>query len=152
VGGGFLHVPQRHAGVERRGYECMSERVRADVLGDPGAAAGPGDDPGGTVPVQPLPVRGDEQRSFSALSDRQVDRPGRARRERNGDDLAALAGDHQGAVAAFQAQVLDAGAGGFRDPQPVEGEQGDQRVLGGRAEPGGDQDGAELVAVQGGGV
>ncbi len=37
-------------------------------------------------------------------------------------------------------------------PQPVEGEQGDQGVLGGRPKPGGDQQGAEFVAVQGGGM
>jgi len=55
-------------------------------------------------------------------------------------------------VAAFQAQVLDIGAGGLRHPQPVEGEQGYQCVLGGRAGPGGDQEGAQLLAVQGGGV
>jgi hypothetical protein len=48
--------------------------------------------------------------------------------------------------------VLDVGAGGLRDAQPVEGEQGDQGVLGGRAEPGGDQERAELVAVQSGGM
>jgi hypothetical protein len=59
--------------------------------------------------------------------------------------------DDQGPVAAFQAQVLDVRAGRLRDAQPVEGEQGDQRVPGGRASPGGDQEGAELVAVQGGG-
>ncbi len=40
-------------------------------------------------------------------------------------------------MAAFGAQRLDAGAGGLRDPQPVQGEQGDQR---------------EFVAVQAGGV
>ena len=51
-------------------------------------------------------------------------------------------------MTALQAQVLDVGAGGFGDAQPVESEQGDQRVLGGRAEPGGDQQSAELVAVQ----
>jgi hypothetical protein len=55
-------------------------------------------------------------------------------------------------VAALDAQGLDVGAGGFGDAQPVEGEQGDQGVLGGRAEPGGDQQGAELVAVQPGGM
>ncbi|MGA9833162.1 MAG: hypothetical protein WBQ71_18765 [Trebonia sp.] len=53
---------------------------------------------------------------------------------------------------AFQPQLLDIGAGRLRDPQPVEGEQRDQGVLGGRAEPGGDQDRAELIAVQRGGV
>jgi hypothetical protein len=51
-------------------------------------------------------------------------------------------------VASFQAQVLDVRAGGLGHPQPVEGEQGDQRVPGGRPEPGGDQEGAELIAVQ----
>jgi hypothetical protein len=43
--------------------------------------------------------------------------------------LAALAGDGQSPVPAFQAQLLDIGAGGLRDPQPVQGKQGDQRVL-----------------------
>ena len=48
--------------------------------------------------------------------------------------------------------MLDVGAGGLRDPQPVQCEQGDQRMLGRRAEPGGHEQRAELVAVQGGGV
>ena len=48
--------------------------------------------------------------------------------------------------------MLDVGAGRLRDPQPVEGEQGDEGVLGGRSEAGGDEDGAALGAVQGGGV
>jgi hypothetical protein len=55
-------------------------------------------------------------------------------------------------VAVFQAEVLDAGAGGLADPQPVQGEQGDQRVLEWPAEPDGGQQRAELVAVQGDGV
>jgi hypothetical protein len=122
------------------------------VLADPGAAGDPPDDPGGAVPVQPPPIRGREQRPAASLAGRQVDRPRRSGRERDGDDLAALAGDDQGAVPAFQAQVLDVRSGGLRDAQPVEREQGDQRVLGGRAEPGGDQERAEFVAVQGGGV
>ena len=64
--------------------------MRADVLGDPGAAGYPPDDPGGAVPVQPPPVRGDEQRAFGALAERQLDRPGGTRGKRDGDDLAAL--------------------------------------------------------------
>ena len=152
VGGGFLHVAQRHPGVERRGYECMPQRVGADVIGDPGAAGDPVHDPGGAVPVQPPPVRGEEQRSFVALADGQVDRAGGARRERDGDDLAALMGDEQGPVPAFHAQVLDVGAGRLRHPQPVQRQQQDQRVLCRRAETGGDQQRAELVAVQGGSV
>jgi hypothetical protein len=57
-----------------------------------------------------------------------------------------------GSVAPFQAQVLDIGTGGLRDPQPVQGKQRDQRMLGRRAEPGGDQQCPELIAVQGGGM
>jgi len=122
------------------------------MLGDPGAAGGPADDPGGAVAVQSPSVSGEEERSFGALAGGQVDGAGGARGERDRDDLAALAGDDQSAVAALEAQVLDVGAGGFRHAQPIEGEQGEQRVLGGRAEAGGDQERAELVAVQGGGV
>jgi len=51
-------------------------------------------------------------------------------------------------VPALQAQVLDVGAGGLGDPQPVQGEQGDQRMLGRRPLTGGDQQRAELVAVE----
>jgi len=51
-------------------------------------------------------------------------------------------------VPALQAEVVDVGAGGLGNPQPVQREQGDQRMLGRRAEPGGDQQRAELVAVQ----
>jgi hypothetical protein len=130
----------------------MSERVRDDGLGDPGAARDLADDPAGAVPVQPPPFRCQEHRPACALGDGQVDRPGGPRRQRDGDDLAALAGDRQRPVPAFQAQVLDVGAGWFGDPQPVQREQGDERMLGGRAEPGGDQQGAELVAVQCDGV
>ena len=104
------------------------------------------------MPVHPPPVRGQEHRPFGALADGQVDRPGRARCERDGDDLVALAGDGQGPVPALQAQVLDVRADSLRDPQPVQGEQRDQRVLCRRPEPGGDQQGTELVAVQGDGM
>jgi hypothetical protein len=105
--GGLLYVPQRHPGVQGGGDERVPQGVRADVPGDPGAAGEPADDPGGAVPVQPPPARGDEQRTFGALADRQLDRPGGPRRERDGDDLAALASDDQGAVPALQAQLLD---------------------------------------------
>jgi hypothetical protein len=55
-------------------------------------------------------------------------------------------------VAAFQIEVLDVGAGGLGDPQPVQREQRDQRMLCRRPEPGGCQQRAELVAVERGGV
>ena len=128
-------------------------RVRGSyVLGDPGAAGYPADDPAGAVAVQPPRAGGEEDGYFAALADGQVDSPGRARCQRDGDDLAALAGDDHRAVAALGAEALDVSAGCLRYPQPVEREQGDQGVLGRGAQPGGDQEGAELVAVQPGGV
>jgi len=55
-------------------------------------------------------------------------------------------------VPAFEAEVLDVGAGGLGNPQSVQGEQGDQGMLGRRAETGGDQQRTELVPVEGDGV
>jgi hypothetical protein len=55
-------------------------------------------------------------------------------------------------VPAFRVQVLDVRAGGFRDPQPVQREQRDQRAFCRRAETGGDEQRAELVAVSSDGV
>jgi hypothetical protein len=55
-------------------------------------------------------------------------------------------------VPALQTEVLDVGAGGLGDPQPVQREQRDQRMLERWAETGGDQQGTELVAVQGDGM
>jgi hypothetical protein len=72
------------------GLRSVPQCVRADVLGDPGAAGNPADDPGGAVPVQPPPVRGDKERPFGALADRKLERPGGARGKRDGDHLAAL--------------------------------------------------------------
>jgi hypothetical protein len=142
-----LHVAQRHPGIQGGGDERVPESVGRDGLGDLGAAGDLADDPPGAVPVEPAPVRGQERWPAGALADGQVDCPGGAWRERDGDDLAALAGDGQRPVPALQSQVLDVGAGGFGDPQPVQREQGDQRMLCRRPEPGGDQQGAELVAV-----
>jgi len=150
--GGLLHIAQRNPGVERRSDKCVPERVRADRLGDPGAARHLADDPPGAMPVQAAPVSGEEDGAVAAFAGGQVDCPGGAGRERDGDNLAALAGDRQRPVATFQAQVLDVGTGGLGDPQPVQREQRDQRMLGWRPEPGRHQQRAELVAVQGSGM
>ena len=53
---GFLHVPQRHAGVQRRGDKRVPQGVRPDRLADPGAAGDPADDSRSAVPVQPAAV------------------------------------------------------------------------------------------------
>jgi hypothetical protein len=91
----------------------VPERVRRDGLADSGPACHLADDAPGAVPVQPPPVGGQEHRAAGALADGQVDGPGRPRRQRDGDDLAALAGDDQRPVPALEAQVLDVGAGGL---------------------------------------
>jgi hypothetical protein len=90
--------------------------VRPDRLGHPGPAGHPPDDPPGTVPVQPAPIGGQEDRPGRALTDGQIDRPGGTRRERDGDDFPALPGDHERPVAALDAQGLDVGTSGFGDP------------------------------------
>jgi hypothetical protein len=50
--------------------------MRPDFLGDPGLPGDPADYPPGAMPVQPPPIGRQEDRSFHALADRQVDRPG----------------------------------------------------------------------------
>jgi len=56
--GGFLDVAERDPGIQGGGDERMPQRVRPDRFGDPGAEGDPADDPGGAVPVQPLPLGG----------------------------------------------------------------------------------------------
>ena len=90
--GGLLHVAQWDPSIQRGGAERVPKRVRRDALAGPGSAGDLANDPPGAVPVQPPPVGGKEHRPADPLAEGQVDRPGRARRERDGDDLAALIG------------------------------------------------------------
>jgi beta-N-acetylhexosaminidase len=50
VRGSLLDIAQRHTSIEGGGYERVSQRVRPDLLGDPGAASHPPHDPAGAVP------------------------------------------------------------------------------------------------------
>jgi hypothetical protein len=77
------------------------------------------------MPVQAPSAGRNEDRTTGLFSDS----AGGARRERDRDHLAALAGDDQRPVPAVHAQVLDIGAVSFGDPQPIQREQRDQRVL-----------------------
>ena len=106
------------------------------------------DDPAGPVTVETPPSPVEEDGPVGPFADGQVDRPGGARRERDGDGLASLAHDGERPMPSLDAEGLDVGADRFGDPQPVERQQGDQRMLGGRAEPGGDEERSDLVAVQ----
>src|SRR5262245_13454609 len=96
--------------------------------------------------------RSEEERPFHALADGEVDRPRGAGCQRDGDDLAAFAGDDQSPVPTLDAQGFNVGASSFGDPQSIQRQQGDQRVLRRRAQPSSDQQRAELVAVQPSGV
>jgi Pyridoxamine 5'-phosphate oxidase len=68
VRGGFLHVPKRYSGVEHCGDERVQQRMRPDLLGDPGAAGDPADHSRGAVPVQPVAVASKEDRPLAALA------------------------------------------------------------------------------------
>jgi hypothetical protein len=83
-----LYIAQGYSRVERGGNVSYLSGWGVTVLPDPGAARGAADYPSGAMPVQPLAVGGQEYRPVSALADGQVDRPGGARRQRDGDDLA----------------------------------------------------------------
>jgi hypothetical protein len=132
--------------------ERVTERVGSHALGDPGPSADAAHDPPGSVSVDPLAVGSDEDRAVAAFADRQIDGPRRPGCERYGHDLAAFAHDGERAVAALEPEVIDVCADGLGDPQPVESQQADQRVVPAAGQPRGDQHGADLVAVQASGV
>ena len=69
-----------------------------------------------------------------------------------GDDLAALAGDGQGAVPSLQPEVFNVGVERLGDPQTVQCQQASQPVVSSAGQPGLDQEHAEFVAIQPGGV
>ena len=108
------------------GDERMPQRMRSDLLTDPGTtgrrAGRSARRRAGPAAARPWP---------GTPVPRCVRRwPGRSRCQRDGHDLAALAGHGESPVDALEAQMLDVSAGGLGDPQPVQGEQGDQRVPG----------------------
>jgi hypothetical protein len=83
----------------------------ACVLGEVAQAAG------GGVPVHPGAAAVEQDRPASPVCGGAVGGPADRRGQRDQDDLGAFAANAQDAVAVFLAQVGDAGAGGFEDPQ-----------------------------------
>ncbi len=148
MAGCLLHVSERHAGVEGGGDEGVAKGVRPDRLVDPRPTRQASHDPPGGVAIEPLPVPSKEDRALQTLADGEVDGAGRARRKRDGDDLAALAQHRQGAMAAFESERLDVGAGRLRHTQPVDGQEGDEGVLPRRRQASGDEQRPDLVAVE----
>jgi hypothetical protein len=68
--------------IERSGDERVTERVGSDALGYPGPSGDAVHDPPGGVSVDPCAVGCDEDRPVAAFTDRQVDGPGGAGRQR----------------------------------------------------------------------
>lgn len=112
--GGFLDIPQRDPGIQRRGDESMAKGARPDGLGDPCPAGDPAHDPPGTVPVQAAAVCGQEDRSVRAFRRWPGRSPGRSVAPAGWLRPCRPCGDHQGPVPALHAQRLDVSAGGFR--------------------------------------
>jgi hypothetical protein len=63
-------------------------------------------------------VGAEQDRAVRPFADREVDRAGGTRGQRDGDLFTALAHDPQGTVTAFDVQVCDVGTQRFGDPQP----------------------------------
>jgi hypothetical protein len=91
------------------------------------------------VPVHALPISAPEDRPLDPFPDREIDGPRGPGRERDRDDFPALAQHRQRPMLALDAQRLGVRAECFRDPQPVQRPQRDQRVLGRCPQSGRDQ-------------
>src|SRR4051794_34000540 len=74
--GGFLDVAEWYARVERGGDERMSQRVGSDALIDPCSARDAAHDPAGGVTIQSAAVIAQQDWSFAAFPDREVDGAG----------------------------------------------------------------------------
>jgi hypothetical protein len=112
---------------------------------DPGRGGEVLEPAGRRVPVHPRSVGVAQDRTTLTALDGSVEGAGHRRRQRDQDDLAALAPHAQDAVAVFFSEVVDVGAAGFEDPQPEQAEHRDQgEVVGVGRLPGGGDQGLEL--------
>jgi len=102
----------------------------------------------GGAPVEALAVTAPQDRPVVALTDGQVDRACSPGYERHGGGLVALAHDPQRAMATLDAEVLDVGRTGLADAQPIQPEQHGQRGVITVVLLRGEQEHAELAAIQ----
>jgi hypothetical protein len=114
----------------------VAQRVWTDPLGEPGPAGQPAHDPRRSVASQAPAVSSDEDRTPDTLTDREVERPGGPRGQRDGDGLAALAVHQQGPVSSLEAEMLDVGTERLGDPQTVQRQERAQHMILGRRQPG----------------
>jgi hypothetical protein len=130
VTGGDLHIPETDAGVEHGGHERVSEHVRVHPgHPDPGVGGQVLKPARRGVAVHPGADGIAQDRPVGAAVDGAVDRPGHGRWQRDEYDLAALAAHAQDPVAVLFAQVGDADAARFEDPQSEQAQQRDQREV-----------------------
>ena len=87
------------------------------MIRTPAVSAKPSQAAGGGVAVHPGAAAVEQDRPAGAGADRAVDGPADRWRQRDEDDLGALAAHAQHPVAVFFAEVGDVSAGGFEDPQ-----------------------------------
>jgi hypothetical protein len=132
----LLNVAKRQSGIEGASDERMAQAVRRDPLGDPGPPGQPLHRPVGGVAGEPLSGGADEDRPAGTSADVQVKRHGSTGCERDRDVPAAPAYDPLRPVSTIDAEIGDVGAQRFGDPQLVQRQQRDQRVIAWRAEPG----------------
>ncbi len=124
----------------------MAQHVRV-CPGDPdaGGLGGVPQAAGPRVPVHPSAVAVKKDRPARARSDRPVNGPADRWRQRDQDDLGALAAHAQHPVAVFFAEIGYVRGSGLEDPQAQQPEHGHQREIP-RVHrfPGGSEQGLEL--------
>ena len=113
MGGGLLHVSQRHSDIKGSRDECVPEGKGSNWLCDSCSPGDTPDDPDGPVTVETLAVSADEDGAAVAFADGQVSGSGGTRCHWDGHGLASLAHDGEGAMAALEAQGLDVGPDRF---------------------------------------
>jgi hypothetical protein len=98
--------------------------------------------------IEALPVCSKQDRAGLAFPDGKVDGSGRSGNERDGGGLVALPDDPQDAVTPLEGEVFDVGGARLADSKSVEAEENGERGVGVVVALGGEQEGAELGAVQ----
>ena len=144
----LLDVAKWHAGIERGGDERVAEGVRTDCFADPRSPSDPPDDPARSMAIEAATVATEEDRPARSLANREIDGPGSARRHRDRHGLSSLSQDGERPVPTLKSERLDVCADRFGDPQAIQREQRDERVLSRRSKSCGDKERADLIAVE----
>lgn len=114
----------------------------------PGSLADGTDPAVSRTPVEALTVAAAQDRTLAALADGEIDRPRRARHQRNGGWLVAFPKDPQDSMAAPDAKILGVGGTRLGDPKAVQPEQHRQRCVIVVIAFGGEEESPQLGAIQ----